>query len=144
MLTKICNSCKDEKPAILEEFRKNPGGRQGMRSTCRTCENTYNRKQAKINKDRWMPAKRSAELKRKYGITLDVYNSMLAIQDGKCKLCGSDSPRAHNNKNFSVDHCHKTLKVRGLLCSPCNTLVGYLESTNNLNLLLGNLPNYLS
>lgn len=59
---------------------------------------------------------KNAQLKRYYGITLEYYNQMLKKQDYKCAIC-----RKESTKSLVVDHCHKSGKVRGLLCSdPCN------------------------
>ena len=65
--------------------------------------------------------KRRSALKTKYGITLEQFDNMLIEQGFRCAICGKhqkDYPR-----NFSVDHNHKTLFVRGLLCAYCNGLV---------------------
>lgn len=67
-------------------------------------------------------------LRRKYGLTREQYNTMLASQEGKCGICGgpptgkSKNGRAHTR--FDIDHDHVTKKVRGLLCHPCNVLLG--------------------
>lgn len=57
-------------------------------------------------------------LQRTYGITLSEYDQKLSSQGESCALC-----RRHQS-NFStslhVDHNHKTGKVRGLVCYPCN------------------------
>ena len=58
---------------------------------------------------------------RRYGLTIDDYNRMLAAQDGKCKICRKTCP---TGRRLSVDHCHKTNRVRGLLCDPCNRGLG--------------------
>ncbi len=65
-------------------------------------------------------------LQRKYGITIDDYNRMLTEQDGKCGICGREETRIANGKGtrLSVDHCHQTNKVRGLLCFACNSTLG--------------------
>lgn len=65
---------------------------------------------------------RNFYLKKKYGITADDYDTMEAAQGGKCAICGGNQTKRY--KNFSVDHCHITGKVRGLLCSPCNKALG--------------------
>jgi len=61
-------------------------------------------------------------LKANYGISLEDYNSMLKEQEYKCMICN-----IHENdlsKPLSVDHCHTTGIVRGLLCTNCNTSLG--------------------
>lgn len=65
---------------------------------------------------------RRARNASRYGITLEEYDALFVIQGGVCALCGepSDSER----RLLSVDHCHDTGKVRGLLCSSCNMGIG--------------------
>lgn len=79
---------------------------------------------------------RHSSYKRKYGITLEQYNEMLAAQGGVCAGCG----RAATG-NLAVDHNHETGRVRGLLCSNCNRAIGLLgDSVETLK----NLMDYLS
>lgn len=61
-----------------------------------------------------------------YGLTLEDYDSMLKSQNGACKICGRQDTGSSRVKNFHVDHCHSTGKVRGLLCNNCNRGIGYL------------------
>jgi hypothetical protein len=70
--------------------------------------------------------RRSAGLRRRYGITVEQYDEMLAAQGGVCALCGTDQPGGRG-EHFSVDHCHKDGHVRGLLCAGCNTNLGAYE-----------------
>lgn len=63
-------------------------------------------------------------LKRKYGITLAEYDQMLEEQHGVCAICGGADP---SGRRLAVDHDHETGKVRGLLCTSCNTRLGFLE-----------------
>lgn len=63
---------------------------------------------------------KNAKLKMRYGITLDEYNQMVKSQRGKCGICAE-------KKKLFVDHCHKTKKVRGLLCSQCNHGLGMFK-----------------
>ena len=76
---------------------------------------------------------RRANLKRYYGITLEDYERMLASQDGLCAICRRDDPK-RKDKAFalSVDHCHETGLVRGLLCSSCNFGIGQFQHDTTL------------
>lgn len=71
------------------------------------------------NKDKRNGYKRKYSLGR-YGLTVEEYENMYTNQKGKCSICGGQPKR----KNLSVDHCHKTSKVRGLLCEKCNVGLG--------------------
>ena len=72
---------------------------------------------------------RIASLMRLYGITDERFNAMMAEQNGVCAICGKP-PRGKRKQRLSVDHKHNVtpVKVRGLLCVVCNTMVGYLEN----------------
>lgn len=56
---------------------------------------------------------------RTYGLTEQQFNALLKSQDYKCKIC-----RKPQNDEINVDHCHRTGKVRGLLCNKCNAGLG--------------------
>lgn len=73
-------------------------------------------------------SQRAYDLKRKYNITVEIYNAMLEEQDGVCAICGFESDR-----QLAVDHNHETGEVRGLLCSSCNRGLGmFRDSVHNL------------
>ena len=67
------------------------------------------------------------KLQKVYGLTLEQYNQMFVSQNGKCKICNESQ-----EKRLCVDHCHKTGKVRGLLCSNCNFGIAFLKDDPNL------------
>lgn len=62
------------------------------------------------------------------------YLDLIYIQDNKCAICKSPETRTINSKirNLSVDHCHKTGKVRGLLCCRCNISIGRFCDSEDL------------
>jgi len=72
---------------------------------------------------------KDSDLKRYYGIDLLQYSQMFMAQNGKCAICGNDYGGHRNGvqKALAVDHDHKTGKVRGLLCEPCNQGIGKLK-----------------
>lgn len=63
---------------------------------------------------------------RNYGIDQEAYQSMLSSQDGRCAICRNVEPltRHGKQKSLTVDHCHSTGAVRGLLCTKCNSGIG--------------------
>ncbi len=70
-------------------------------------------------------AKISARKRRieSYGITVEAYNEILLKQEGKCAICKI----YFENLTPHIDHSHESGEVRGLLCSPCNIVLGYME-----------------
>lgn len=67
---------------------------------------------------------------RKYGIDAAAYDEMLRGQNGVCAICLTATP---GGRFFCVDHCHRTGRVRGLLCTHCNHGLGkFADSTANL------------
>lgn len=83
-------------------------------------------------------------LKRNYNITLDDYLNLLLNQNSVCKICKKEETSKNNKKgkikDLAVDHCHKSGKIRGLLCTRCNTTLGRVEDSIEL---LENMINYL-
>ena len=59
-------------------------------------------------------------LQRKYGISTKERNRMLRAQGYRCAGC-----RKKKQGHWNVDHCHRTERVRGVLCRPCNLALGF-------------------
>jgi hypothetical protein len=133
-MKKICTSCKTEK--VLEvDFYKQPPSRRtnggGYLHSCKECVLKRNRKSSQKNKKRIWENK----LKYRYGITVEEYKKLLESQGRCCSICKTKNPSQKRKQcnYFCVDHCHETGKVRGLLCSTCNTALGLLgDSRDNL------------
>lgn len=138
--TKKCTVCLIEKK--VSEFYPRPGTKDGLRNNCIECHNNHGAeyyvendekikgKVKEYNKTHKLEAKNN-KLKKAYGITLEERNAMLEDQGNVCKICKTDE---HKGRDWHVDHNHKTGKVRGILCQPCNTAIGMLkESIEVLN-----------
>jgi len=65
--------------------------------------------------------KNHKKLIKKYGISSEEYTKMCNKQFFKCAICFGVSSK---NKRLSIDHCHETNLVRGLLCDSCNLGLG--------------------
>jgi len=70
---------------------------------------------------------RSRHYKVRYDISLEQYDEMSRKQKGRCKICGSTDPKSAGR--FVIDHNHQTGKVRGLLCQPCNAMLGQAQDS---------------
>jgi hypothetical protein len=113
-------------PEYVREYQKQ--WRQNRIEQQRAYKNEYMRqwrnKQVAIDPDKVKVRARRAALKHRYGITPEQYEEMLTRQDGKCAICNSKSPKDKRNRNFHVDHCHETGRIRGILCTKCNHALG--------------------
>lgn len=69
-------------------------------------------------------ADRKHHLKALYGLTLDQYHEMLEAQGGVCAICRTIP--SEKRKTLVVDHDHVTGSVRKLLCTRCNSAIGFL------------------
>lgn len=61
------------------------------------------------------------------GISAPDYDAMLEAQGGVCAICQAPETRRHPSGTvftLGVDHDHVTGKIRGLLCTSCNTGIG--------------------
>jgi hypothetical protein len=152
---KRCRVCDELKP--LTDFYKATGARDGYRSDCKACnlarrasvyrENPrpaierairWQRENPERHRERQREyaesgkkkvADRKSHLKRKYGLTVEQFNEMLASQGFGCAICGKPDPD-------NVDHDHVTGRVRGILCWNCNIAIGQLQDDEDRVLAL--------
>lgn len=125
---KCCTKCLEVKP--ISEFARLRRHSTGYNSICKACYKSWRQRpevSRRINTRRraqYAVAGRekstTSYFLRTYGMTADDYNLLLEHQQNRCAICG-DEP---NEKRLSVDHCHETGRVRGLLCSLCNRALG--------------------
>lgn len=98
---------------------KRKGPRQKLAKYCATCQRKLNKERARIAHGHY--------LERTYGITIDEYDAIKAAQGGVCFVCRRATGAS---KRLAVDHDHRLQgreAVRGILCSPCNRLLGHLR-----------------
>ncbi len=111
-MEKTCTICKQSKP--LEAFHRScVMKRDGRIKQCKKC----------------VMAKRKGQhdwIRMRYGVTKEEYESMIADQEGRCKLC------LRPTKRLCVDHCHSTMRIRGLLCNKCNVAIALLGEDETL------------
>ena len=145
---RTCSICKIKKNSADFSLKNNGC----LSSFCKSCSREYQKNYREKNKDILKEKKKNYHsqtkdyrrwytLKVRYGITKDDYNKILHSQNGKCAICENTKSGHRNTDEMVVDHCHKTNKVRGLLCNRCNTLLGLIEDNPNF---INNVSNYLN
>jgi hypothetical protein len=126
---KRCTRCGEEK--LASEFSPNKRNRSGLASHCKPCAVQVTLASRSRNKARHQRYQREWRLRRYFKMTLKDYERMLADQGGGCAICGSP-------ENLVVDHDHACCPTnrqsgdqacgkcnRGILCSPCNRILGF-------------------
>lgn len=82
---------------------------------------------ATCHRDRKKAAKEAAwanHIFKTYGLTKEQYDALYAHHNGKCFICQRATGAT---KRLAVDHDHGTGFVRGLLCGPCNKVIGHFR-----------------
>lgn len=102
--TKMCRLCGTEKPLSNFYQRKDT---QAYRNECKDCL---------IEAHRF----------KKLGVCNAKYHEILVSQKGGCAICKALLGSSRYTK-FAVDHDHRTGRVRGLLCTNCNTAIGLMK-----------------
>lgn len=108
---RVCSNCKCKKS--LEEFPNDKARPLGKAHRCKSCKRNDD------ERDR---------LKRDYNLTQEELSSLCKSQNNACKICN----RSFDNCLRAIDHDHITGRVRGLLCSECNTGLGKFKDNPDL------------
>jgi len=80
-------------------------------------------------RQRILEEKKKYHLLKKYNLTISQFNKLSVQQNGVCAICERENIKG---KRLYVDHCHKTGKIRGLLCSECNKGLGSFKDSIKL------------
>lgn len=108
-----CYICGVDKP--LSEFHRDRNRKTGHSVYCKPCA-------IKKSREWWHsdPERRKDVNRRKFGLRSGEFAAMNAAQNGLCGCCGE----LPGQKGLQVDHCHRSGRVRALLCGPCNLGLG--------------------
>lgn len=163
-IEKSCSNknCKQQNPQSIGCFANNISMKDGYQNWCRSCLSIHRleyqsrpevKKQKAIAQKRvrnrkklidpigYSKQRRKWVLKAQYGLTPEDYNRMFLEQNGCCYICGNHA--SENKKGLAVDHSHQTNKVRKLLCSQCNILLGAAkENTKILETAIAYIKEY--
>lgn len=149
---KTCSKCRQEKE--LDAFCFDKKARDGRGYKCKLCycidarerrrqnpakeqarskiwrQNNYERARTREKAWRRTNLRRIWECKllREYSLTLAEYDALVCAQLGRCAICNVIPDRG----DLDLDHCHKTGRVRGLLCQHCNIGLGHFDDRPEL------------
>jgi uncharacterized CHY-type Zn-finger protein len=99
----VCPTCGERKPRA--DYAKKA-------ASCKVCRRAYDRR-------------------RKYGVTDELFRTMMSKQDNRCGIC---LDHLDDVRKPFIDHDHQTLQTRGILCSHCNSMLGFARD-NPINLI---------
>lgn len=106
--TRACRTCEVEKPLTKEYFYWR-SDIQAFRTDCKECV-------------------KEGQIRKKFDIDYLEYHKILKSQGYRCEICRCKLESSRYTK-FAIDHCHRTGKVRGLLCTNCNTGLGLFKDS---------------
>jgi len=149
-MTKKCYSCGIEKPITQFSPTSPYKGQPRFRGDCKECNAANQIRRYHLNPEKsratariWKTNNPQKVIDNKrwneYRLRPGDFEKLVQDQDGKCAICGDDLKFPH------IDHCHATGKVRGILCSACNTGLGKLgDSVESLKRAVRYLENFSS
>lgn len=102
---------------------------------CKSCSNARHKEYRDSNKEKWRITQRNSAIKVKFGLSPEDYTAKLEDQGGVCYICRKPEVSTWKGKvkHLAVDHCHKSGKIRDLLCVKCNKALGLVD--DNIDLL---------
>lgn len=95
--------------------------RSYLSNYCQDCRLVKRKSYYENKKDYYLEQNRKYHLGKKYGINQKDYDNMIIAQNERCSICYKVMENPH------IDHCHRTGKIRGLLCFHCNSALGQFE-----------------
>ena len=115
---RICDSCRSKcsscEVVLTEDNQDQSSLKYRSNYTCKVCVS----KTVKKSRGNAGFNQKEYDLKRNYGLTPEQFSRL----PEECEICGS-------TERLVVDHCHTTGKVRGRLCSKCNTGLGMFKDS---------------
>ena len=130
---KQCTVCKETKE--LDQFYNVKSTKDGKGYRCKECDNKARQKWSANNPERSHLSQRQRNLKHRFGVDLEWYEEQFKKQNYSCAICKTKTNKTVGDRqfwNFSVDHCHDSGKIRGILCNNCNRALGLFQDNPEL------------
>jgi hypothetical protein len=134
----MLNRCPITKLSVSYAYKR------GCRcSSCKENKSIYTKRDVKVKERyiKWKLTNPQAKVKiKEYGkkyqdkLWISRFNELVKQTDYKCQICGVTTGLGTMSYKgrLHIDHCHKTGKVRGLLCGNCNVGLGHFKDSVEL------------
>jgi hypothetical protein len=118
-VTKVCKHCEAEKDtAEFYSFFDKWSGKNYLSARCKPCHQEYKNTNPNTPKNR-----KAEKLQLRYGLSYEQWEKLREAEGYACMICGVTEDEM--GKRLDVDHCHVSGKFRGVLCNPCNNILGH-------------------
>ncbi len=147
LLNGLCRTCyqrqrKNGTPEYIKVTKEcQIDGCYGISEAKNLCKKHYARYRRFVVSDEYfkqaiyLSNKKRTQNKR-FKLSMEEYNKILLNQNGGCAICGNAETITHKKTKkpilLSIDHCHNTMGIRGLLCSKCNIGIGCFKDSVEL------------
>lgn len=112
----LCYKCEEERP--LDYFLP-------QRKQCKLCTYKKHKEWIANNREYYKRGCRKQNYRIFYGVELETVEEMVAKQNSLCYICKKKT-------KLELDHCHKTKKIRRMLCGKCNKGLGQFDENPEL------------
>lgn len=130
---KACTKCGEVKP--LSDYSNLCVGKYGKHPQCKICVQAYHSGLYYSNEDYRSNRIKDASIrnrKSKYNITEEEFNRLFKSQNYCCAICDVHLDNSRFGLRGQLDHCHETMKIRGILCANCNTALGLMKDNKEI------------
>jgi hypothetical protein len=132
---RVCPNC--DRTLHVSHFYKSTQTKDRLERHCKDCQrayvvdwqrrnkekfNSYQREWRSQNKEKHAASAKYSKIRNKYGLSREEYDSLM--EQSHCGICDADL----TERKPALDHCHATGKIRGVLCSQCNTGLGMFHN----------------
>jgi uncharacterized C2H2 Zn-finger protein len=122
---KTCPRCGGVFPKTTKYWHRSNARSDGCFGYCRECSLKEKSSKYSSIKDR----ARWRIIKTKYNLSQEDFDRMFEGCGGRCMICKKSFSSERRSTTPHIDHDHETGEVRGLLCGPCNSGLGYFKDS---------------
>ena len=119
---RVCTKCRQR--ISITEFSKRTAHVTGYKAWCKACDKVAFTAHRANNLEAMRARERASHYKSTYGLSTELATVLAnpASRLGRCPLC-------RDTEHLVLDHDHVTGKVRDLICTQCNKMLGHARDS---------------